>query len=68
VLLNDYGYLMPNLDDNAIEKEEMIKLGIRIRTQDLIYWSFQITSGMNHLSNKKVNYDSFLKNSNKYWK
>ena len=28
----------------------------RMRTRDLICWSFQIANGMNHLANKKVYY------------
>jgi len=32
----------------------MLKNSGRITTRDLIFWSFQITSGMNHLASKKV--------------
>ncbi len=57
VLLNGYGYMMPSDEDNELEGEGMMptNCGVpRIGIQDLIYWSFQITRGMNHLANKKV--------------
>ncbi len=36
------------------EASPTLKNGGGITTLDLIYWSLQIASGMNHLANKKV--------------
>jgi len=47
---------IPNIDKAEYEKLLGNKTvdQIRINTRDLICWSFQIASGMNHLAKKKV--------------
>ena len=35
--------------------------GGAITTRDLIFWSFQIATGMSHLANKKVSFTSTIK-------
>jgi len=50
------GYLVPNPYNPELKSflgNEAKK--IKIRTRDLVCWSFQIASGMNHLAKKKVN-------------
>ncbi len=54
LLLNDNQYIMPIDEDDELQNEEIIGVTSKIGIQDLIYWSFQVTSGMNHLASKKV--------------
>lgn len=45
------GYVAPSVD--MMDNGDVIS-GRKIRTRDLVFWSFQIASGMDHLANKKV--------------
>jgi len=55
VLSENEGYLHPSTENPELDSMQgNAREQVPIRTRDLICWSFQIASGMNHLANKKA--------------
>jgi len=53
--LENDGYLHPSTENPELESMQgNPREQVPIRTRDLICWSFQIASGMNHLATKKA--------------
>lgn len=48
------GYLVPSRIDSSNGYEEMRLLTNVLNTQTLIYWSYQVSCGMNYMASKKV--------------